>query len=102
LVHISQISDNFVKDPSEVLKVGQRVQATVMEVDLPRKRIALSLKTNPDLGPRAPRGTSPGQNGPSQGGGGGGPRRDSPPRQDNRKSGPPTVDWFTAATQKKR
>ncbi len=102
LVHISQLSDNFVKDPSEVLKVGQRVQATVMEIDLQRKRIALSLKTNPDLGPRAPRGTSPGANGPSQGGGGGAPRRDGGSRQDSRSGGAPAVDWFTAASQKKR
>ncbi len=93
LVHISQLSDNFVKDPSEVVKVGQRVQATVMEVDLPRKRIALSLKTNPEVGPRAPR---------ESGGAGPGPRRDGPPRQDQRKNTAPAVDWFTAATQKKR
>ena len=102
LVHISQLSDNFVKDPAEVVKVGQRVQATVMEVDLQRKRIALSLKTNPEVGPRAPRGTGPGQGGPEQGGQGGGPRRDGPPRTDNRRNAAPSVDWFTAATQKKR
>jgi uncharacterized protein len=52
LVHISQMSDDFVKNPAEVLKVGQRVQATVMEVDMARKRIALSLKTKVDLTPR--------------------------------------------------
>jgi uncharacterized protein len=52
LVHISQMSDDFVKNPADVLKVGQRVQATVMEVDMPRKRIALSLKTKVDLTPR--------------------------------------------------
>ncbi len=47
LVHISQLADRFVKDPSEVVKVHQRVTVTVMEVDLPRRRIALSMKTNP-------------------------------------------------------
>ena len=95
LVHISQISDDFVKDPSSVLKVGQRVRATVMEIDLQRKRIALSLKTNPEVGPREPRSpTGPG-NAP-------GPRRDGPPRSDSRQSAPQTVDWFTAASQKKR
>jgi predicted RNA-binding protein with RPS1 domain len=52
LVHISQMSDEFVKNPADVLKVGQRVQATVMEVDMGRKRIALSLKTKVDLTPR--------------------------------------------------
>ncbi|MEO8204668.1 MAG: Tex family protein, partial [Chthoniobacterales bacterium] len=49
LVHISQMSDEFVKNPSDVLKVQQKVMATVLEVDIERKRIALSLKTNPDF-----------------------------------------------------
>jgi uncharacterized protein len=98
LVHISQLSDNFVKDPAEVVKVGQRVQATVMEVDMPRKRIALSLKTNPELAPRAPRTGGPGQSGPAQGGA---PRRDGATRHDSRNKSAPAVDWFTAATQKK-
>jgi uncharacterized protein len=55
LVHISQMSDDFVKNPADVLKVGQRVQATVMEIDMPRKRIALSLKTRVEIGPRGDR-----------------------------------------------
>jgi len=46
LVHISQLADRFVKDPSEVVKVSQKVMVTVVEVDLPRKRIALSMKTS--------------------------------------------------------
>jgi protein Tex len=48
LVHVSQLSDQFVSDASEVVKVGQKVQVTVMEVDLKRNRIALSMKSNPD------------------------------------------------------
>lgn len=44
LVHISQLSDSFVKDPNEVLKVQQKVTVTVLEVDAARKRISLSLK----------------------------------------------------------
>jgi len=44
LVHISQISDKFVKDPNEVVKVQQKVMVRVVEVDIPRKRIALSMK----------------------------------------------------------
>jgi len=48
LVHISQLSDSFVSNPAEVVKVGQRVQVIVTEVDLARTRIALSMKTNPD------------------------------------------------------
>ena len=43
LVHVSQLADSFVRDPHEVVKVGQKVQVTVTEVDLERKRIALSL-----------------------------------------------------------
>jgi uncharacterized protein len=47
LVHISQLADRFIKDPSDVVKVQQKVMVTVMSVDLPRKRISLSLRTNP-------------------------------------------------------
>ncbi len=44
LVHISQISDSFIKHPSEVLKVGQRVEVKVLSVDLAKKRISLTMK----------------------------------------------------------
>jgi len=44
LAHISQLADRFVRDPGEVVKVGQKVQARVLEVDIDRKRISLSLK----------------------------------------------------------
>ena len=44
LVHISQLANRFVKDPAEVVRVQQRVNVTVLEVDLKRKRIALSMK----------------------------------------------------------
>jgi len=44
LIHISQLADRFVKDPSDVVKVRQQVVARVLEVDIQRKRIALSLK----------------------------------------------------------
>ena len=45
LVHVSQLADRFVKDPSEVVKVGDRVNVRVLEVDLERKRIALTRKS---------------------------------------------------------
>ena len=90
LVHISQLSDNFVKNPAEVVKVGQRVQATVLEVDLPRKRISLSLKTNPEVGPRAPKGANKTE----------GTQRDVQ-RYSERRNAAPAVDWFTAATKKR-
>jgi len=44
LVHISQMSDRFVKNPAEVVKVQQRVSVTVLDVDLARNRISLSMK----------------------------------------------------------
>jgi len=44
LVHISQLADRFVKDPADIVKVRQQVMVRVLEIDLPRKRIALSLK----------------------------------------------------------
>lgn len=44
LVHVSQMANRFVKDPNEVVKVHQKVQVKVTEVDIPRKRIALSMK----------------------------------------------------------
>ena len=47
LVHISHLSDRFIKDPNEAIAVQQKVKVTVLEVDSPRKRIALSLKSDP-------------------------------------------------------
>jgi len=88
LVHISQLSDSFVKDPALVVKVHQKVMVTVTEVDLPRKRIALSMKTNPEIGSKGPGRTSPA-----------GPR---PPlgSRPSRPSGPAPVDWFSEALKK--
>ncbi|MCD8352414.1 MAG: RNA-binding transcriptional accessory protein [Planctomycetaceae bacterium] len=45
LAHVSQLADVFVKNPADVVKVGQRVKARVLEVDLERRRISLSLKS---------------------------------------------------------
>lgn len=47
LVHLSHLADRFVKDPNEIVSVNQKVQVTVMEVDIPRKRIGLSMKSDP-------------------------------------------------------
>jgi uncharacterized protein len=47
LVHISQLADHFVKSPHEVVKVHQKVMVTILDVDLARRRIALSLRSNP-------------------------------------------------------
>jgi uncharacterized protein len=55
LVHISQLADRFVKDPAEIVKVRQKVMATVLAVDLVKKRISLSLKdpSKPTPAPKA-------------------------------------------------
>jgi len=87
LVHVSQLADRFVKDPSEVVKVHQKVMVTVTEVDLPRKRIALSMKAAPEIGAaRAP------LNSPRPAGGG---------RPMGQPAKPAPVDWFTEALNRK-
>jgi uncharacterized protein len=83
LVHVSQLSDQFVRDASEVVKVGQKVQVTVMEVDLPRNRIALSMKSKPDMDGQ--RRSAPGD-------------RNAPNTNRNpRPTAAPTNDWFSQA-----
>ena len=60
LVHVSQLADRFVKDPHEAVKVGDKLKVRVLEVDLARKRIALSARkdaaqsagTRGETGPR--------------------------------------------------
>jgi uncharacterized protein len=44
LVHISELSDRYVKNPADVVKVQQKVMVTVLNVDVQRKRISLSMK----------------------------------------------------------
>ena len=69
LVHISQLSNTYVSDPNEVVKLQQKVMVTVMEVDVARKRISLSMKGNAATG-SAGAGKSGGsvQKGPGAGG----------------------------------
>jgi uncharacterized protein len=98
LVHVSQLADSFVKEPAAVVKPGQKVMVTVTEVDLARKRIALSMRSKPEIGPRAPLGAGNVQ---------GGARA---PRGPNVRGAPvpPAApkslndDWFTAALNKKK
>lgn len=49
LVHLSELADRYVKFPGDVVKVSQRVEVTVLAVDLERNRISLSMKSKPDL-----------------------------------------------------
>jgi uncharacterized protein len=53
LVHISHLSDKFIKDPREVVKAGDVVKARVLEVDVARKRIALTMKSDAKPEPRS-------------------------------------------------
>jgi uncharacterized protein len=55
LVHVSQLADRYVRDANEVVKVGQRVQVTVQSVDLPRNRIALTMKKEGGAGGKSVR-----------------------------------------------
>jgi uncharacterized protein len=53
LVHVSQLADRFVKDPREVVKAGDIVTVTVLEVDLQRRRVSLTMRSGQDVN-RAP------------------------------------------------
>jgi protein Tex len=103
LVHVSQLADSFVKEPSAVVRPQQKVMVTVTEIDLPRQRIALSMRSKPEIGPKTTGGagggprTSPGQ----RPGGFSGPRPGAAPAAPK----PPqslTGDWFSAAINKKK
>jgi protein Tex len=100
LVHVSQLSDNFVKDPAELVKPGQKVTVTVTEVDLARGRIALSMKSAPQLGPKPDRG-APGAPGARPASG---PRNFSSSAAPAKPAAPQTLnnDWFSSALNKKR
>ncbi|MCC7067987.1 MAG: RNA-binding transcriptional accessory protein [Burkholderiales bacterium] len=52
LVHVSQLANRFVKDPKEVVKTGQIVRVKVLEVDVARKRIALTMRLDAEVRPR--------------------------------------------------
>ncbi|MEU1133371.1 Tex family protein [Streptomyces sp. NPDC005900] len=106
LVHVSAMSETFVKDPRDVVKPGDIVRVKVMDVDIPRKRISLTLRLDDEAAPsgeagaeRPKRGGRPpqqrrqgpgGQGGQGQGGqgqGGQGRRGQKPQRQ-----GPPPAN----------
>lgn len=73
LVHISALSNTFVKDPRDVVKAGDIVKVKVMEVDVPRKRIGLSMRMDDQPGEKVDRQSGSGarrNNGAQRGGGG--------------------------------
>ncbi|RST18287.1 RNA-binding transcriptional accessory protein [Streptomyces sp. WAC05374] len=81
LVHVSAMSRNFVKDPREVVKPGDVVKVKVLDVDIPRKRISLTLRLDDQrsgtdgASPKRERGGRPPQQRQGSGGGNGGDRR---------------------------
>ncbi|WP_386068170.1 Tex family protein [Tahibacter sp. UC22_41] len=87
LVHVSALSTKFVKDPREVVKAGDVVKVKVLEVDIPRKRIALTMRLDDPIGEAAATA------GAGAGAGSGarrderGPRRDNGPRSFGPKPG---------------
>ncbi|WP_335976913.1 MULTISPECIES: Tex family protein [Streptomycetaceae] len=76
LVHVSALSDSYVSDPRDVVKPGDIVRVKVLDVDLPRKRISLTLRLQDEARPRG----GDRQGGERQGG----DRRGGPPRQGGR------------------
>jgi protein Tex len=66
LVHISHLSNRYISDPNEAVKLGQKVMATVLEVDTSRKRIALSLKDGQSGGQEVRRSERPADNKPGK------------------------------------
>ena len=74
LVHISVLANRFVKDPHEVVKPGDTVKVKVIEVDLKRKRIALSMRMDDQAAPARTEGARRDE-----------PRRDQPRRDDSRR-----------------
>ncbi|MBV69931.1 MAG: hypothetical protein CMH52_01155 [Myxococcales bacterium] len=56
LVHVSELADHFVSDPNEVVTIGQSVKANVLGIDIARRRISLSMRTNKTVArPQEPR-----------------------------------------------
>jgi uncharacterized protein len=89
LVHISALSNTFVKDPHNVVKAGQVVKVKVLEVDEKRKRIALTMRLS-DEAPKA--GAKPEQRAPNR------PRTAEPRKpQEDRRQAPPINNAMAAA-----
>ena len=76
LVHISALSDRFVKDPHEVVKTGDVVKVKVLEVDVRRQRVALTMRMSDEPGAERGAGGRPAGGARPAGGNARGPRRD--------------------------
>jgi uncharacterized protein len=108
LVHVSALSERFVRDPREVVKAGQVVKVKVMEVDLPRQRIALTMRMSdePGAATSARRGDRPersgGQRGPQGAGHSGGRSERRPTETTSRGPAQATAMQAAFAALKKR
>ena len=118
LVHVSQLADRFVDDPHKVVKAGDIVKVTVLEVDVPRKRISMTMKSQADYqGQRerggqerggqnrsGPGGRAPGGKGPGGGNGprGNGPRGGGAPKSSGGDSGNNALAAALAAAMNKK
>jgi uncharacterized protein len=87
LVHISALSDTFVKDPRDVVKSGDVVKVKVLEVDVDRKRIGLTLRLQDEPGKPAKQNRGGGGERGGRGGGGGGGGRGQQPQRSGGRSG---------------
>jgi len=99
LVHVSALANRFIKDPHEVVKPGQIVKVKVIEVDVKRQRIALTMRLEaPAEAPRRGGGPSaPANERRPQGGN----RHDSSPARDSREAQPPSAMALAFAKLKK-
>ena len=88
LVHVSQLSDHFIRTPTDVVKVQQRVTVTVLEVDKERHRISLSMRQDPQA---AKKPSAPAEKRPS-------PQK--PPALPPRETRPRAPNWFLDALEK--
>jgi uncharacterized protein len=78
LVHISQLSNTYVSDPNEVVKLQQKVMVTVTDVDVPRKRISLTMKDQQKSGGGEKRSGGGNSDRKPSGGGKGQPKKQEP------------------------
>ncbi|MCX2725446.1 Tex family protein [Roseibium salinum] len=117
LVHVSQLADRFVDDPHQVVKAGDIVKVTILEVDVARKRISMTMKSQVDYqgqrerndrdrsapGGRAPGAKGSGGKGPGgRGPGGNGPKGGGAPKSSGGESGNNALAAALAAAMNKK
>ncbi len=100
LVHISMLSNKFVRDPREVVKAGDIVKVKVLEVDARRRRIALTMRLDEAAGPRAANDAGR-DRGPPRGGDGARRGPDRAPRREEPRGNGAMADALRAALQRK-